>query len=119
MTIVPPPGYEWPNYITTTFRFSKAVAPGTGVANFTFCLKKPTDTQFTKVLDCPKNLKESVAAVHLEAEPQRRRRARHGSAAHVVGPRRPGSAKLGLQAVDGRARDLLDTQAVEQVTALG
>jgi hypothetical protein len=59
-TINPPPGYEWPNYISTTLRFSKTVAPGTGVANFVLCLKKPDQTQYANVLDCPKNLRESA-----------------------------------------------------------
>ena len=83
VTIVPPPGYEWPNYITTTFRFSKEVAPGTGVANFTLLPEEADGHAVHEGPRLPEEPEGDLASVHLEAEPERRRRARPGAAAHV------------------------------------
>jgi hypothetical protein len=54
VTIVPPSGYDFSNPITTTLRFDKSIAPGTGVTNFVLCIKK--DTSYSVVPDCPRKL---------------------------------------------------------------
>jgi hypothetical protein len=57
VTIVPPSGYDVSNPITTTLRFDKSVAAGTGVTNFVLCIKKDTATSYSVVPDCPRKLK--------------------------------------------------------------
>jgi hypothetical protein len=54
---VPPSGYDVSNPITTTLRFDKSVAAGTGVTNFVLCIKKDTATSYSVVPDCPRKLK--------------------------------------------------------------
>ncbi len=51
-TTVDPQGYTEP--IALTFTWDKAVTPGTGVANFVFCLSKDEGASYFEVLGCAK-----------------------------------------------------------------
>jgi hypothetical protein len=57
VTIVPPGGYDFSSPITTTLRFDKSIAPGTGVTNFVLCIKKDTAPTYSVVPNCPRKLK--------------------------------------------------------------
>ena len=61
---IEPEGYTTPT-TTVTFTYSKAAAPGTGVANFIVCLGKPSTSglAWTRLLDCGKSPKQSPPCI--------------------------------------------------------